>query len=92
MILSKYFGIPYYVTGIPDVDKMTRKDITIEERDPEQVLSCNGLKNTIEGVKGIYPSFDITPPHLITGIVTDKGIYVPNCLNDYFDSEINEFY
>lgn len=91
-ILSKHFGIPYYVTGIPDVDKMTRKDITIEERDPEQVLSCNGLKNTIEGVKGIYPSFDVTPPHLITGIVTDKGIYVPNCLNDYFDSEIKEFY
>lgn len=91
-ILSKYFGLPYYVTGIPDSDKWTKSDIRIEERDPEQVLSCNGVKNSIEQVKAIYPSFDITPPHLITGIVTDKEIYVPNCINDYFDSEIDLFY
>lgn len=91
-ILAKHFGIPYYVTGIPDVDKLTRADIKIEERDPQQVLGCNGLRNTIDEVKAIYPSFDITPPHLITGIVTDKGIYVPDCINDYFESGTKDFY
>ena len=34
-ILAKYFGIPYYVTGIPDRDKHTKDDIVIEMRDPE---------------------------------------------------------
>ena len=37
-ILAKYFGIPYYVTGIPDEDKMYGKDIIIEERDPAQEM------------------------------------------------------
>ena len=37
-ILAKYFGIPYYVTGIPDRDKHTKDDIVIEMRDPEPAL------------------------------------------------------
>lgn len=91
-ILAKYFGIPYYVTGIPDEDKMYGKDIVIEERDPAQVLSYRGIPNTIPEVKGIYPSFDIVPPHLISGVVTDKGVYVPYLLNDYFKGEVKDFY
>ena len=91
-ILAKYFGIPYFVTGIPDRDKMYGSDIIIEERDPAQVLSYRGVPNTIPEVKGIYPSFDIVPPHLISGIVTDKGVYVPYLLNDYFKTDVKEFY
>jgi len=37
-------------------------------------------------------SFDITPPHLISDVVTDKVMYVPYLLNDYFKSEVKEFY
>ena len=91
-ILAKYFRIPYFVTGIPDEDKLHGSDIIIEERDPAQVLSYRGIPNTLPEVKGIYPSFDITPPHLISGIVTDKGVYTPYVLNDYFDSKVKEFY
>lgn len=91
-ILAKYFGLPYFVTGIPDEDKMHGRDIIIEERDPQQVLSYRGIPNTISEVKGIYPSFDITPPHLISGIVTDKGVYTPYVLNDYFKSNVKQFY
>ena len=80
------------MTGIPDQDKLHGEDIVIEERDPGQVLSFRGIPNTIPDVKGIYPSFDITPPHLISGIVTDKGVYVPYVLNDYFKSDVKEFY
>lgn len=91
-ILAKYFGIPYFVTGIPDVDKEKGSDIIIEERDPSEVLSYGGMKNTLEGVKGIYPSFDITPPHLISGIVTDKGIFSSYDLKRYFETKIQKFY
>lgn len=91
-ILAKHFGIPYFVTGIPDEDKMSVKEIIIEERDPAQVLCYRGIPNTLKEVKGIYPSFDITPPYLISGIVTDKGIYTPYGLDDYFDTDVNEFY
>ena len=91
-ILAKYFGIPYYVTGIPDRDKHTRDDIVIEMRDPEQVLRYRGIPNCLPQVRAIYPSFDIVPPHLISGAVTDKGIFVPYLLDRYFDTEVSAFY
>ena len=91
-ILAKYFGIPYYVTGVPDKDKHTTDDIVIEMRDPSQVLSYRDIPNTVEGVKAIYPSFDVVPPHLISGVVTDKGVYVPYTLDHYFDSDVKVFY
>ena len=91
-ILAKYFGIPYYVTGIPDEDKMTKDDIVIEMRDPSQVLNYRGIQSTLPQVKAIYPSFDVVPPHLISGAVTDKGVYVPYLLNDYFGSDTKAFY
>ena len=91
-ILAKHFGVPYYVTGVPDRDKMGRDDIVIEMRDPEQVLRYRGIANTLPEVKAIYPSFDVVPPHLISGVVTDKGVYVPHMLNTYFDTEAKQFY
>ncbi len=91
-ILAKYYGIPYYVTGTPDRGKASRKDIVIEMRDASQVLNYQGTKTTLDGVKAIYPAFDIVPPHLISGIVTDKGVFVPYALKDYFKGSVKQFY
>lgn len=91
-ILAKHFGVPYYVTGIPDQDKRDRSDIVIEMRDPAQVLRYRDIPNTLPQVKAIYPSFDVVPPHLISGVVTDKGVYVPHLLEHYFDSDVKTFY
>ena len=38
-ILAKYFGIPYYVTSIPDQDKHGKDDIVIGMRDPAKSLA-----------------------------------------------------
>jgi methylthioribose-1-phosphate isomerase len=91
-ISAKYHGVPYFVTGIPDKAHQTIDSVTIEERDPQLVLEARGVKNTLEGVKGYYPSFDITPPHLVSGVVTDKGIFIPYDLNRYYDTEVKEYY
>ncbi|WP_293010411.1 MULTISPECIES: S-methyl-5-thioribose-1-phosphate isomerase [unclassified Oscillibacter] len=91
-ILSKHFEIPYFVTGIPDGDKPSAKDIVIELRDPAQVLSCGGISHVAPGVKAIYPSFDVTPPELISGIVTDRGVFSPDGLEQYFDGPVRAFY
>lgn len=90
-ILAKYFGIPYFVTGIPDEGKYL-ENIVIEERNPIDVLSFNGIKNTMVGVEGYYPSFDITPTHLVSGVVTDKEIYSPYNLKSYFEDEVEQYY
>ena len=91
-IVAKYHEVPYFVTGIPDKGHPTISTVTIEERDPKLVLEARGIKNTLEGVKGYYPSFDITPPHLVSGVVTNKGIYSPYDIHRYFETEVEQYY
>jgi methylthioribose-1-phosphate isomerase len=91
-LLAEHFGIPYYVTGIPDRDKRNMDDIVVEMRDPAQVLEYRGIKNCLPEVKALYPAFDIVPPQLITGVVTDLGVYAPTELDRYYEGETREFY
>ena len=84
-IVAKYMGIPYFVTGAPDKGHPTVESTHIEMRDPDFVLQAMGVRTAMEGVKGYYPSFDITPPHLVSGVVTDAGIYSPYDLRRYFE-------
>lgn len=81
-----YHQIPYYVTGLPVMEHPTKESLCIEERNPDEVLQALGQPTVKEGVKGYYPAFDITPPNLCQGVVTDKGIFAPYNLSTYFDS------
>lgn len=83
-LCAKYWGIPYYVTGAPDKCHARAEDVHIEERDPRLVLEALGSPTAMEGVKGYYPAFDKTPPKLVTGVVTDRGIFSPYKLADYY--------
>ena len=85
-IAAKYMGIPYFVTGAPDHGHPTVDTVHIELRDPDFVLQAMGVKTACDGVKGYYPAFDITPPALVSGVVTDSGIYAPYDLSRYFKS------
>lgn len=82
-IAAKYHGIPYFVTGAPDFGHPTINDVVIEERDPDFTLHSMGTKLTMDGVKGFYPAFDVTPPHLVSGVVTNQGIFSPYDLYRY---------
>ena len=85
-IAAKYLGVPYYVTGAPDRGMRSQEDVTIEFRDPDFTLQAMGVRTAMEGVKGYYPAFDITPPGLVTGVVTDQGIFPPDGLPRYFEA------
>ncbi len=86
-ICSKYFGVPVYVTGAPDIGHPTSDTVTIEMRNPEETLEAMGVRTAARGlgIKGYYPAFDLTPPDLITGIVTEKGIFKPGDVASYFE-------
>jgi len=75
-ILADYFGLPFYVLGYGGPDRRTERgeDIPIEERDPAEVLSFQGIPITGPRVRARYPAFDITPPELVTAVVTASGI------------------
>lgn len=83
-MFADYYQIPYYATGTPDPSHPDISTIVIEERDPAQVTHSLGQKIVMDGVKGYYPAFDITPPKFVKGVVTDKGIYLPSTLSQYF--------
>ena len=86
-LAAAYHGIPYFATGTPNPDHSTIDTVNIEYRDPELVMEAMGTKVTKEGVKAYYPAFDITPPKLCNGIVTDKGVYSPYDLEKYFQKK-----
>jgi methylthioribose-1-phosphate isomerase len=80
--------IPFYVLGYngPAPDAKTVSDIHIEERNPEEVLFCRGVRTAAPGVDAYYPAFDITPPRLISAIVTDRGVFPPRQIHRYFST------
>lgn len=90
-IAARHFGKPFYVLGYdgPDPTTETGAQIPIEERKPDEVFYAKGEEGTvrtaIHGIDGLYPAFDITPPHLISAIITDRGIFAPDTIRAYFD-------
>lgn len=91
-ILCNRVGVPYFPTEIPDQDKKSHEDIKIEMRDPEDSLKFEGKKYTMDGVKSVYPAFDITPPYLINALVTDRGVFSPYDLASYAKLGGEDFY
>nr|BFE77587.1 hypothetical protein GCM10020093_001880 [Planobispora longispora] len=78
-LAARAFGVPFYVLiDAPDPQAPTAADVVIERRDGDEVLHALGRRTAAEGVTGYYPAFDVTPPHLVTRIVTERGIYRPD--------------
>ncbi|MCL1804820.1 MAG: S-methyl-5-thioribose-1-phosphate isomerase [Clostridiales bacterium] len=86
-IVAKYFGVPYFVTGAPDRGHAAIGTVAIEERDPALCLEAMGVPTAMAGVKGYYPAFDATPPHLVSGVVTDRGVFSPYDLERYYKED-----
>lgn len=84
-LCAHYFGIPYFVTGSPSRRHPSAADVDIERRDGARTLEAMGVRTAMEGVRGLYPAFDVTPPHLCSGVVTDLGVFSPRDLQSYFD-------
>ena len=52
----------------------TAGQIPIEERNPREVSHLGGSQLTPSGAHIRNPAFDVTPHHLIAGIITERGI------------------
>jgi len=80
-IAARHHGIPYHalVHG-PDLEAPTAADVPIEERDGDEVLQVLGTRTASRLAKGWYPAFDVTPPDLVTTVVTSRGTFEPGAL------------
>jgi methylthioribose-1-phosphate isomerase len=78
-VLAKTHSIPFYVVAPSstfDLKNMP-KDIVIEERSKDEVIKIGKQIVAPPDIGVINPAFDITPPKLITKIITEKGIISP---------------
>lgn len=82
-------GIPYYALrqSGPDMESAGEADIEIEMRPGDALLHCGTERTAPHGVRGLYPSFDITPPDLVRAIVTDRGVFSPEEIQRYAETE-----
>src|SRR5262249_6236403 len=70
-------AIPFVVAGPTstiDAETPTGADLTIEDRDPDEVRCADGQILTIPATLVRNPAFDVTPAALVTALVTERGI------------------
>ncbi|MFI5178858.1 MAG: S-methyl-5-thioribose-1-phosphate isomerase [Vicinamibacterales bacterium] len=70
-------GVPFYVVApVSTIDLETARggDIVIEERDAAEVTSFASARTAPDATPARNPAFDVTPSHLITAIVTERGV------------------
>lgn len=88
--------VPFYAAvPTPTIDWMLNsgKDIEIEERNANEVshiqgwaqnVDTDGRLQTVRVIptesSATNPAFDVTPARLVTGIITEKGVYAPQNL------------
>ena len=80
-IAAKYHNIPFYIAAPKstiDSSIKTGDEIVIELRNKEEVTIVNDKPICTDKVNVINPSFDVTPAELITGIITEYGIFKPD--------------
>jgi methylthioribose-1-phosphate isomerase len=87
-VLARAHNIPFYVAApysTIDLKTKTGADIPIEQRNPLEVTTIHGSHPVAPAGVAVYnPAFDVTPAELITGIITERGVFKPNELAKQF--------
>lgn len=80
-ILANYHKIPFYVAApfsTVDLSIKGGQEIPIEHRGPDEIRKVfSDFLITIPSVDCWNPAFDITPPDLISAIITEEGVIYP---------------
>lgn len=77
-VLCNYHNIPFYIVApSTTIDRKiaTGKEIEIEYRNGSEILAINGNQIADPYIKTFSPAFDVTPAHLIKGIITEEDLY-----------------
>ena len=88
-IMAKQHNIPFYVAAPLSTFDLESgpDDIIIEQRKSSEVTGIGDKKTAPDGIDVINPAFDMTPPELISGIITENGIAKPP-----FEESIKELF
>ncbi|MGE5544034.1 MAG: S-methyl-5-thioribose-1-phosphate isomerase [Bacillota bacterium] len=76
-VLAQHHRIPFFVAApfsSIDLSIHSGTEIPIESRNPDEVRKIGESFITLPEVAVINPAFDVTPGHLISAIITERGI------------------
>jgi len=79
-LVAAAHDIPFYVAAPSNTFDLTLtsgEQIPIEQRDPSEITHGFGRQITPDAIKIYNPAFDVTPAHLITAIICERGIIRP---------------
>jgi methylthioribose-1-phosphate isomerase len=75
-VLADRHGVPFYPAAPRSTFDLlhTHDQVTIEERSFDEVVRIRGRRIAPKGVSVANPAFDMTPPELVTAMVSDRGL------------------
>ncbi len=79
-VLARHHDVPFVVAApVSTIDLATPDGaaITVEQRPAGEVTSLAGRPVAPAGSPAYNPAFDVTPPELITALVTERGVTRP---------------
>jgi len=77
-LISYHHRIPFYIAApSTTIDRTIASgdEINIEYRDKRELLTISQNKFTSPSYDAFTPAFDVTPAHLISGIITEEGVF-----------------
>jgi methylthioribose-1-phosphate isomerase len=75
-VLAHRHGVPFHPAAPRSTFDLqrTHDEVVIEERSYDEVVKIRGRRIAPKGVPVVNPAFDMTPPELVSSIVTEKGL------------------
>ena len=75
-VLARRHNVPFLPAAPYSTFDMgrTHDEITIEERSSDEIVKIRGRRIVPKGVPVANPAFDLTPPELVSSIISDRGL------------------
>ena len=79
-VLAKKHNIPFYCAAPSSTFdlEIDWTNVIIEERSVDEIYKIGRKRIAPKKIKIFNPAFDMTPPEIVTAIITEKGVLEPD--------------
>ena len=79
-VLAKRHNVPFYCAAPASTFDLETdwSNVVIEERNADEICKIGRKRIAPKKIKIFNPAFDMTPPEIVTAIITEKGVLEPD--------------
>ena len=79
-VLAKRHNVPFYCAAPSSTFDLETDwtNVIIEERSADEICKIGRKRIAPKKIKIFNPAFDMTPPEIVTAIITEKGVLEPD--------------